>query len=86
MRRLHIQMNVGENVMSQLERVKVERIGADNALFFQALDACGHGRGGQPDLACKGLYRCAGVFLQQAQQLQIDFIHRAVALLIYKKW
>ena len=39
LRRLHIQMNVGENVMSQLERVKVERIGADNALFFQALDA-----------------------------------------------
>ncbi len=25
-------------------------------------------------------------FLQQAQQFQVDFIHRAVALLIYKKW
>ena len=79
-------MHIGQNVVAELKRIEVERIRTDNALFFQAFDMCGHGRGGQPHLACKGLDRSAGVFLQQAQQFQVDFIHRAVALLIYKKW
>ena len=77
-------MHIGKNVVAELKRIEVERIRSDNALLLQPLDARGDGRRGQPYLACKGLDRSAGVFLQQAQQFQVDFIHRAVALLIFE--
>ena len=77
-------MHIGKNVVAELKRIEVERICTDNALLLQPLDARGDSRRGQPHLACKGLDRSAGVFLQQAQQFQVDFIHRAVALLIFE--
>ena len=43
-------MNVRENVMAKLQRVQIERIRTNNALFFQPLNTRGNRRGGKANL------------------------------------
>ena len=66
-------MNVRENVMAKLQRVQIERIRTNNALFFQPLNTRGNRRGGKANLTCKGLDGGAGILLQQPLELQINF-------------